>query len=384
MLIINGKIYLEDRVIENGFIRTEGDRIVELGMMENAPKLEGDVIDAKGLNVLPGFIDQHIHGANGADHMDADQAGLLNIATFLPKEGTTSYLATTMTQSIEAVSTALGAIVEFMDETNKPGQAEIVGIHLEGPFISKKHVGAQNPAFVLKPTTEYFDTFWNVAKGRIKLITYAPEEAAPGFTDYLRSKGVVPSAGHTDSNYQQIIDEIPNGLSNLTHFHNAMKPHHHREPGAVTAGFLRPELKAELIVDGIHLHPDVVKATYEIKGVDNVIAITDAMRAKGLPDGKYDLGGQEVIKVGKECRIATGSLAGSVAEMDFVVRNFKHFTGASMRDLVKISSENAAKHLEIFGRKGSIAIGKDADIVIVDNDINVETTICRGVVGYQK
>ncbi|WZU02511.1 amidohydrolase family protein [Erysipelothrix sp. D19-032] len=137
-------------------------------------------------------------------------------------------------------------------------------------------------------------------------------------------------------------------------------------------------------MDGIHLHPDVVKATYEIKGVDNVIAITDAMRAKGLPDGKYDLGGQEVIKVGKECRIATGSLAGSVAEMDFVVRNFKHFTGASMRDLVKISSENAAKHLEIFGRKGSIAIGKDADIVIVDNDINVETTICRGVVGYQK
>ena len=255
MLIINGKIYLEDRVIENGFIRTEGDRIVELGMMENAPKLEGDVIDAKGLNVLPGFIDQHIHGANGADHMDADQAGLLNIATFLPKEGTTSYLATTMTQSIEAVSTALGAIVEFMDETNKPGQAEIVGIHLEGPFISKKHVGAQNPAFVLKPTTEYFDTFWNVAKGRIKLITYAPEEAAPGFTDYLRSKGVVPSAGHTDSNYQQIIDEIPNGLSNLTHFHNAMKPHHHREPGAVTAGFLRPELKAELIVICLSIVP---------------------------------------------------------------------------------------------------------------------------------
>lgn len=384
MLIINGKIYLEDRVIENGFVEIQEDKITSIGMMENKPEGHDLIIDAKGQHVMPGFIDQHIHGANGADHMDATEEALHNIATFLPKEGTTSYLATTMTQSLEAVSKALKEIVAYQDHKNVPGQAEIVGIHLEGPFISKKHVGAQNPIFVQKPTRENFDVVWEAADHRIKLITYAPEEAEEGFTDYLRSKGVVPSAGHTDAGYQQIVDEIAHGLSNLTHFHNAMKPHHHREPGAVTAGFLRPELKAELIVDGVHLHPDVVKATYEIKGVDNVIAITDAMRAKGLPDGKYDLGGQEVTKVGKECRIETGSLAGSVAEMDFVVRNFKNFTGCSMRDLVKVSSENAAKHLEIFGRKGSIAIGKDADIVIVDEDINVDTTICRGVIGYQK
>ncbi|QIK69763.1 N-acetylglucosamine-6-phosphate deacetylase [Erysipelothrix sp. HDW6C] len=384
MLITNGRIYLEDRVIENGFVRIEGDKIVALGEMTSAPSYDGEILDAKGNNVLPGFIDQHIHGANGADHMDATEDALSNIAHFLPKEGTTSYLATTMTQSIEAVSKSLEAIADYADNNNGPGQAEIVGIHLEGPFISVKHIGAQNPKFVLKPTKKDFDTFWDAAAGKIKLITYAPEEAEPGFTDYLRTKGVIPSAGHTDADYQQIVDEVEHGLSNLTHFHNAMKPHHHREPGAVTAGFVRPELKAELIVDGIHLHPAVVKATYEIKGVDNVIAITDAMRAKGLPDGKYDLGGQEVTKIGKECRIASGSLAGSVAEMDFVVRNFKNFTGAPMHDIVKISSENAAKHLEIFGRKGSIAIGKDADVVIVDNDINVQTTVCRGVIGYQK
>ncbi|WZU02509.1 amidohydrolase family protein [Erysipelothrix sp. D19-032] len=150
MLIINGKIYLEDRVIENGFIRTEGDRIVELGMMENAPKLEGDVIDAKGLNVLPGFIDQHIHGANGADHMDADQAGLLNIATFLPKEGTTSYLATTMTQSIEVVSTALGAIVEFMDETNKPRTSRNRRDSLRGTVYFEKTCWGTKPCLCFK------------------------------------------------------------------------------------------------------------------------------------------------------------------------------------------------------------------------------------------
>lgn len=189
---------------------------------------------------------------------------------------------------------------------------------------------------------------------------------------------------HTDSYYDELVEKIPEGLSNLTHFHNAMTPHHHRNPGAVTAGLMHPELKAELIVDGVHLHPHVVNASYQLKGVDNVIAITDAMRAKGLPDGEYDLGGQTVYKKGKECRIETGSLAGSVAEMDFVVRNLKEFTGCSMQDLVKMSSVNSAKQLSVYDRKGSLTAGKDADIVIVDNNINVQATICRGVLAYQK
>ena len=163
-----------------------------------------------------------------------------------------------------------------------------------------------------------------------------------------------------------------------------MLPHHHRVPGAVTAGFISDKLKAELIVDGIHVHPDSINATYIIKGADNVIAITDSMRAKGLPDGEYDLGGQTVYKVGKECRIATGSLAGSVAEMDFVARNLKEFTNCTMEELVKMTSTNSAKQLGVFGRKGSINIDKDADIVIVNDNIEVQATVCRGVLAYER
>lgn len=384
MLIKNGKIYLEDRIIESGYVLIEDDKIVDLGSMDIAPEYSGEVIDAAGRNVIPGFIDQHIHGANGADNMDATPEAVATIARFIPQEGTTSYLATTMTQSIENVSKALSVIADYANTDNKAGEAEIVGIHLEGPFISKKHVGAQNPAYVLTPSVKDFDTFYEAAQGKIRMITYAPEEAEHGFTSYLRSKNVIPSAGHTDSYFDDIMAQIPQGLSNLTHFHNAMTPHHHRNPGAVTAGFVSPALKAELIVDGVHVHPNSVKVTVQIKGADNVIAITDAMRAKGLPDGKYDLGGQEVTKIGKECRIETGSLAGSVAEMDFVVRNLKEFTGASMEDLIKMSSSNSAKHLGIYDRKGSIGVGKDADIVIVDEDINVYNTICRGVLAYSK
>lgn len=384
MIITNGKIYTEKRVIENGYLILEDGLIKSFGEMEYMPKYDGEVIDAKGKHVMPGFIDQHIHGANGADNMDASKDAMINMVNFLPKEGTTSYLPTTMTQSYENVSKALEVIVDYLENDNKPGEAHMLGIHLEGPFISKHHVGAQNPKYLQKPTIENFEKYNAVAKGHIKLITYAPEEAEEGFTNHLVSKGVVPSAGHTDANYEIIMKHEKEGLSNMTHFHNAMLPHHHRNPGAVTAGFVSEKLKAELIVDGVHVHPDSIYATYKIKGAENIIAITDAMRAKGLPDGHYDLGGQMVTKVGKECRIDTGSLAGSVAEMDFVARNLKEFTGCTMEELVLMTSTNTAKHLGVFGSKGSINIHKDADIVILDEELEVFTTICRGVVAYKQ
>lgn len=382
MLITNAKLYLEEQTLENAYVEIEGEKIISFGDMKYAPE-SSEIIDARGMHVMPGFIDQHIHGANGADHMDATVEANRVVAKFLPTEGTTSFLATTMTQSVENVDAALTAIARAIEE-NKAGEAEILGVHLEGPFISEHHVGAQNPKYLLKPTKDNFNHFWKTSNETIKLITYAPEESEAGFTQYLRSLGVMPSAGHTDANAEQIKALIPEGLLNLTHFHNAMTPHHHRNPGVVTAGFLNDELFTEMIVDGIHLNPVVVDTTFKIKGVDKVIAITDSMRAKGLPDGEYEFGGQTVYKKGSEARLASGALAGSVAEMDFCLRNIKEFTGCSMRDIVKMSSENSAKHLNIFDRKGSIAQGKDADIVIVNDDIEVFTTICKGKVAYKK
>ncbi len=383
MLIINARVYLETQVLEDAFVEIENDKIKNYGLMKDAPKNVDTVIDAEGLHVLPGFIDQHIHGAAGVDAMDADLKGNLKMARFLPSEGTTSYLATTMTQAPEVIDRAVAAVADAM-EKNQAGEAEILGVHLEGPFISPHHVGAQNPKFLLQPSKEHFDRFWESSRHTIKMITYAPEEAEEGFTQYLKSLGVMPSAGHTDASLEQIEALIPEGLLNLTHFHNAMTPHHHRNPGVVTAGFLHDELKVEMIMDGIHLHPSVIKTTYEIKGPEKMIAITDSMRAKGLEDGEYEFGGQTVSKRGSEARLPNGALAGSVAEMDFVLRNLKNYTSCSMHEIVKMSSENSAKQLNVFDRKGSIAIGKDADIVIVDEDINIHKTIARGQIAYEK
>lgn len=384
MLLINGEIYLENRVIENGYILIEDEKIASLGEMKFVPEYDGKIIDVKGQKVLPGFIDQHIHGANGADAMDGTTDAVHTVASFLPKEGTTSYLATTMTQSKEAIDNAIDAIVEYMETGNKAGEAEVLGIHLEGPFISAKHIGAQNPKFVATPEIEAFDQYYRRSKGNIKLVTYAPEEAECGFTNYLASLNVVPSAGHTDASFKDIENMLPEGLVNLTHFHNAMTPHHHRTPGVVTAGFFFEQLKTEMICDGIHLDFDVIRTTYKIKGREGIILITDAMRAKGLPDGIYDLGGQDVHKVGYEARLANGALAGSVAEMNMTVRNVKEHVTENFANLMYMSSINSAKQLSVFDRKGSIAVNKDADIVILNEDVDVLLTICRGKIAYEK
>ncbi|MGL5042875.1 MAG: N-acetylglucosamine-6-phosphate deacetylase [Culicoidibacterales bacterium] len=377
----NGKVILPYKIIENGFVRFSDGKIIEVGHGQpdsNCP--DDEIIDVQGNYIAPGFIDQHIHGGFGADCMDANITALGQLKQGLLAEGTTSFLATTMTEFDEAIEKALKAIVISAQDDNQG--ANIIGIHQEGPFISKIWKGAQREDAISPGSIEKMDHFIAASAGMIRLITYAIENTTTAFTRYLRTQNIVASVGHSNATFSEVEAHVEAGLNNLTHFHNASSPHHHRNPGIVTAGFYFNELQAELIVDGIHLHPDAVKATYKIKGADNIILITDSIRAKGMADGVYDLGGQAVHKVGPEARLADGTLAGSVLLMNDAVKNMMSFTNCSLVEAIKMASYNPANHLGFGQSKGCLAPNFDADIIVFDQDINIRSTYVAGKLLY--
>lgn len=339
----------------------------------------------KGYFAVPGFIDIHIHGSHGADAMDASFKTLDKIVKTLAKEGVTSFLPTTMTQEISNINKSLNNISNYINNYNIIGQPEILGIHLEGPFINPKFKGAQPEEFILKPSINSFKIFQNESDNKIKKVTYAPElDDNFKLTKYLYENNIIPSVGHSSATFEDVEKAISFGLSSVTHFHNGQSPHHHRSPGIVTAGFAFDELNTEIIADGVHLHPNTVKSIIKIKGPNNVTLITDAMRAKGLPDGPSELGGQKVIKCGNEARLETGSLAGSVNTMINSIKNVIKFSGCSLEDAITMASTNPSKQLGLITKKGSLDIGKDADIVILDSEYNIIKTFCRGKISFEK
>jgi N-acetylglucosamine-6-phosphate deacetylase len=364
-----------------------GDIFLENGKVaEVAASIErkADIhIDAanKNWNALPGFIDVHIHGAAGFDAMDATPEALDGIAGALPREGTTSFLATTMTQSESAISRALENAGRF---DAGAGQAEMLGVHLEGPFISAKRAGAQPLEHIAVPSVPLFQKWQEQSGNRIRLVTAAPEvENGPEFIREVTGGGVVVSIGHTDATLEQVQEAVENGASHVTHLYNQMSPLHHRNPGVVGAALLEDALAVEVIADFIHSHPKSVELAFRQKGAKRMILITDAMRAKGLEPGLYDLGGQEVHVTENDARLSDGTLAGSILTMEDAVKNVAFVTGCTLAELVAMTSANAAEELGLE-QKGSIQSGKDADIVILDEHFNVQLTICRGTIAYTK
>jgi N-acetylglucosamine-6-phosphate deacetylase len=333
--------------------------------------------------LIPGMIDLHIHGAAGADAMDATSEALRIIAEHLPGEGTTAFLATTMTQEAEAIERALSNVAAYRKQANGPGMAEVLGVHLEGPFLSPKRAGAQPADKMLHPDIDLFEKWQGIADGAIRLVTVAPER--PGgmeFVSHLARSGIVASVGHSDATYEEVAEGVRHGLRHATHLFNGMRGLHHREPGVAGAVLLHPELLAELIVDGIHVHPEMVKLAYRQKGREGLILITDAMRAKCLGEGIYELGGQEVAVRGGQALLADGTLAGSIVKMKDAVTNMLRFTGCPLEDIVHMTAVNPAKQLGLFARKGSISPGKDADLVVLDRKNEVVLTICRGQIAF--
>ncbi|RYG74380.1 N-acetylglucosamine-6-phosphate deacetylase [Lentibacillus lipolyticus] len=382
MYIKNASIFTESGEVINGSLLVKG-RTIEAIYEEEQTLSEGStVIDGKGLNVIPGFIDGHIHGAAGADVMDATEEALDTMAGALPEEGTTSFLATTITQAPENITKALENVARY---TSKQGLAEVIGVHLEGPFIEKSKKGAQPLEHIKKPDPRQFDEWQRLSGNSIRTITMAPELDESGeFIRHLYKSGVNMSAGHTDAGFAAIKKAVPYGLRQVTHLCNAMNGIHHRDIGAVGAAFQLEDLRAELIADGIHVAPEMLKLIYDNVGSERLILITDAMRAKCLQPGDYELGGQPVSVTKDRALLADGTLAGSILKMYQGAQQMLRINNAGIRNIIQMTAENPAKQLHIFDKKGSIKPGKDADLLLVDDELNVHCTICRGAVAYQK
>lgn len=347
-----------------------------------AKEIQADatIIDGTGKYLLPGFIDMHIHGSVRCDAMDASDEGLHTMAASLLREGTTSFLATTMTQSPENIEAALTVLGDFKPTLQ---EAEMVGVHLEGPFVSKKRAGAQPLEHITPPDMALFRKWQQLSGHRIKEITIAPEE--PGGMEVvkaLHADGVVVSIGHSDATFDEVVEAVELGVSQGTHLYNQMRPFHHREPGVIGATWLLPEIKAELIADFIHSHPKAVLMAYKMKTAAGIILITDAMRAKGMPYGDYDLGGQLVHVTETGAHLPNGSLAGSVLTMDQAVRNMHQATNCSLEELVQMSSFNAAQQLQMTN-KGRLVEQADADAVLLDERLTLVQTVKAGNIVYE-
>lgn len=377
----NVNVYVEGEGIvktsigfDNGIITC----LKESNEIEEIASLSDDMV------VVPGFIDQHIHGAKGYDAMDGTIEAISGIAEALPKEGTTAFLATTMTQSPKNINQALETVKEYKNMNNAEG-AEVLGVHLEGPFISTSHIGAQPLEYVAEPLVETFKKYQEVSGNTIKLVSLAPEvEGADELIKYLRNQNIVASVGHSAAGYDDVEKAVEAGITNVTHTYNAQKAYHHRDIGTVGAALLIDSLNCEIICDIIHVSIPAIKMVIKNKPHTKVTLITDSMRAKQLEDGISELGGQTVIVKNGEARLENGALAGSVLLMNVAVKNVVERVGVPFIDVIDMATINPARNLGVDKEMGSIALGKKANLTVLDKDFSVVMTIRDGNVVYKR
>lgn len=380
ILLKNGEIYTHDGILYNGDLFISDSKISEIG--KDITKEDAETIDLNGKKVVPGFIDIHIHGGVGYDVMDASYEALNSISVHLARHGVTSLCATTMTMDVQYISSALKNISDTMKKGTEG--AQILGAYVEGPFISKEHKGAQNERHILEPDINIMNEFIEASDNSIKVVALAPEKDINGdFVKYVIQRNIRVSLGHTNATYEEMKNAVDHGASLAVHTFNGMRGFQHREPGALGEALLDDRIYGELICDFVHSHPASVKILIKIKGVEKIILISDAMLACGFGDGEYVFGGQKVIVDKGIARTENGSLAGSTLTLDKAVANITKL-GIPLSEAIKMASFNAAKAIGIDDRKGSIDIGKDADIVVLDNDLAVNMTIVNGKTVYKK
>ena len=378
MLIKNCNIIYLDK-IEKGSVLIENGKIKEINP-SNVNDTE--VIDAEGLYLSPGFIDVHIHGAGGCDTMDGTVESINTIAKTIVEHGTTSFTPTTMTVAAEDIRKSMKVIKKLKEEGTEG--ANVLGAHLEGPFISPKAIGAQNPNFLLAPSVENYNKIVGDYGDAVVSITMAPEvEGAKELIKYLSDNGVTVSMGHTKATYDEAIEGIKCGACHSTHLYNAMTPFTHREPGVVGATF-DTDITTETISDGIHISYPALRTAYKQKGTDKVLLVSDAMEACGMPDGQYSLGGQDVIVKNDAARLLDGTLAGSVLTLDKAVKNIYNNSNYPLNEVVRMATYNGAKHCHVEDHKGLIKEGYDADLILFNEDIEIQKVFVKGKKVYNK
>ena len=364
--IVNAKI-ITDKEVLVGYNLLFGKKIIRVN--RELP-IWAKVIDAKGLYLSAGFIDIHIHGSAGFDVMDATPEALSAIAKSILQTGTTSFLATTMTMSKEAIQEALTVVKNHKHEDG----AKVLGVHLEGPFINETKHGAQNPEFIQKPSFELVEPYMNI----VKMITLAPEvEGGEAFIKYLKKShpAVLLSIGHSDASYEATKESFTWGVSHVTHVFNAMNPLHHREPGIVGAVLENEQVSCEIIADMIHVHPLFFNILYKLKK-EQLVLITDAMRAGCMHCGEYDLGGQKVMVKEGEARLEDGTLAGSVLKLNEALKNFHKYTDITLPELLATVTSIPARKLGL--KLGALEEEYAADFVLFDEEFKIYKTFVDG------
>lgn len=349
--------------------------------IQSISKAQEGGMDGRGMHLIPGFVDQHVHGAMNADTMDATHEALETISVALAQEGVTSFLATTMTESKEKIELALQSIATFKSING----ATCVGVHLEGPFLSPQMAGAQDREKLRAPDVDLLESWMKLSGGKIKIVTLAPElPHAKALIQSCMKQGIVPAIGHSDATDEICFDAIQDGVKGFSHAYNAMRPFRHRDAGVVGAMLLSKNTYAELIADGIHVSKSAIRLLLQNKGRDHVILVSDAMRAKSMQDGVYDLGGTSIQVKDGIARTPSGSLAGSTLTMDQACRNLINELQDPWRDLIQMASTNPATNLSLEKTIGSISVGKDADFVLVDKEYRVNTTFIKGRKVFEK
>lgn len=365
MIIKNANVFGEDYKFNKRDINIENDLIVDSAS-------DSEIVDATDLYAIPGLIDVHIHGSVGYDFCDATQEAIKSMANYLGKNGITAFCPTSMTLSDERLEKIYLNASKYKNEEG----SIVCGINMEGPFVSEAKKGAQNGAYLQNASVELFDRLNDISNNLVKLVTLAPElDGAMEFIENIKNR-VSVSLGHTTADYNTALKAFEKGASHVTHLYNAMLPFSHRDPAVIGAARDSGAM-VELISDGVHIHPSVVRATYKMFTDDNIILISDSMMAAGMEDGKYELGGQEVNVHGNKATLVDGTIAGSVTNLMKCMKKAVSF-GISLESAIKTATINPAKSINEHKVMGSISIGKFANIVLLDKDLNIKSVYIKG------